>query len=179
MLSSDLVIEGCVYLSLLPIRILCTTVIDSLISLSLSLSLSLSFSLFPSLSLSGVQVYIWDTTDFSKEKTTLKFTNTILDIDIHGDNQLVVGSTTVQFMYLDNLEKRRTIADDMGSDESLEDPALHRAKFGPKGHIITASVEASVLKLWPVMSNTSKIVSEPDTRILMGQELDQPGCIYR
>ena len=77
------------------------------------------------------------------------------------------------------MDRRRTIADDMGSDESLEDPALHRAKFGPKGHPITASVEASVLKLWPVMTTTSKIVTEPDTRILMGQELDESGCIYR
>ena len=91
----------------------------------------------------------------------------------------MVGSTTVQLIFLDNLDKRRTIADDMGSDESIEDPALHRVKFGPKGHIVTASVEASVLKLWPTMSIGSKIVAEPDTRILMGQELDEFGCIYR
>ena len=91
----------------------------------------------------------------------------------------MVGSTTVQLINLNNFDKRRTIADDMGSDENLLDPALHRVKFGPKGHIITAGVEGSVLKLWPIMSSSSKIVSEPDTRIMMGQELDESGCIYR
>lgn len=128
---------------------------------------------------SSPQVYIWDTSDLSKEKLTLRFNNTVLDIDIHGDNQLLVGSTTVQLINLDNTDRRRTIADDMGSDENLLDPALHRARFGPKGHVITAGVEGSVLKLWPVMTSSSKIVSEPDTRLMIGQELDNPGCVYR
>lgn len=127
----------------------------------------------------SLQVYIWDTSDFSKEGLKLRFNNTILDIDIHGEKQLVVGSTTVQLINLDSLDRRRTIADDMGSDENLLDPALHRARFGPKGHIITAGVEGSVLKLWPVMTNSSKIVSEPDTRLMIGQELDEQGCVYR
>ena len=127
----------------------------------------------------SLQVYIWDTSDFSKDKLTLRFNNTVLDIDVHGENQLVVGSTAVQLINLDNLDRRRTIADDMGSDENLLDPALHRARFGPKGHVITAGVEGSVLKLWPVMTSSSKIVSEPDTRLMIGQELDEPGCVYR
>lgn len=127
----------------------------------------------------SLQVYIWDTSDFSKEGLKLRFNNTILDIDIHGEKQLVVGSTTVQLINLDSLDRRRTIADDMGSDENLLDPALHRARFGPKGHIITAGVEGSVLKLWPVMTSSSKIVSEPDTRLMIGQELDEQGCVYR
>ena len=127
----------------------------------------------------SLQVYIWDTSDFSKEGLKLRFNNTILDIDIHGEKQLVVGSTTVQLINLDSLDRRRTIADDMGSDENLLDPALHRVRFGPKGHIITAGVEGSVLKLWPVMTNSSKIVSEPDTRLMIGQELDEQGCVYR
>ena len=45
--------------------------------------------------------------------------NTVLQVDVKGGS-LVIGSTLIQLVDTENLEKRRTIADDTVSDESLE-----------------------------------------------------------
>lgn len=106
-------------------------------------------------------------------------TDTVLDIDEWEDTNLLVGSTSVQLINIENLERKRTIADDSCEDESLENPPLHFAQYGPTGSLVTANVESNVVKVWPSVVQTSGVVTVPEKRICVGQELDDSGCVYR
>lgn len=105
--------------------------------------------------------------------------DTVLSVDQWEDSQLVVGSTSVQLISVDYLERRRTVADDSCEDESLENPPLHFAQFGPTGSLVTANVESNVIKIWPSVVQASNVVTIPEKRISVGQELDDSGCVYR
>ena len=65
-----------------------------------------------------VQACFWDTSDLSVMRC-VRVTNTVLRADIQG-GFLAIGSTSVQLVDTCNLDKRRTVADDTVSDESLE-----------------------------------------------------------
>ena len=64
------------------------------------------------------QACLWDTSDLSVLRC-VRVSNTVLQVDVRGGS-LVIGSTLIQLVDTENLEKRRTIADDTVSDESLE-----------------------------------------------------------
>lgn len=78
---------------------------------------------------------------------------------MHGSNHLILGSTSLQLVDGDNPEKRRTVADDTQEDENLLDPPLHLARFGPKGTLVTASVENCLVKVWPPIDENTGMYS--------------------
>lgn len=102
-------------------------------------------------------------------------------MDIYDHTHLVVGSTSIQIIDMDNLEKRRIIADDTNAeDESLEDPPLHLVKFGPKGRLATASAENNLVRLWPsVVTQTAGVVTMPEALFMVGEDIQGHGCVYR
>ena len=124
------------------------------------------------------QVCLWKISDLSPENT-IRVTDTVLAVDQWEDTHLVVGSTSVQVINIDILEKRRTVADDSCEDESLENPPLHLAQYGPTGCLVTANVESNVVKVWPSVLQTAGVVTVPEHRICVGKELDESGCVYR
>ena len=101
-------------------------------------------------------------------------------MDIYDHTHLVVGSTSIQIIDMDNLEKRRTVADDSNEDESLEDPPLHLVKFGPKGRLATASAENNRVRLWPsAVTQSMGIVTMPEALFVIGEDIQGHGCVYR
>ena len=72
----------------------------------------------PSFTHTHTQACLWDTSDLSVLRC-VRVSNTVLQVDVRGGS-LVIGSTLIQLVDTENLEKRRTIADDTVSDESLE-----------------------------------------------------------
>ena len=99
---------------------------------------------------------------------------------MYDHTHLVLGSTSIQVIDIDNHDKKRTVADDANEDESLEDPPLHLVKFGPKGRLVTASAEGNMVKLWPpVVDNSGGIVTMPEAMFLIGEESQRHlGCVY-
>ena len=100
---------------------------------------------------------------------------------LHTGNHMILGSTSIQLMDIDSPEKRRTLADDSQEeeDENLLNPPLHLVQFGPKGRMVTASVEGSLIKVWPPVSqNTGPMVSIEST-IHVGEDRNSVGCVYR
>ena len=113
------------------------------------------------------------------EKHSVRVTDTVLDLSVYGGNHLLLGSTSIQLVDLDSPEKRRTVADDTQEDENLQDPPLHLAKFGPKGHMVTGSVENVVVKLWSPVTQTTGHIMHPETIILVREDKYSIGSIYR
>lgn len=112
----------------------------------------------------------------------MQLTDTVLDISAwHAGSHLILGSTSIQLVDMDTPEKRRTVADDSQEveDENLLNPPLHLVHFGPKGRMVTASVEGCLVKFWPPVSqNTGHMVSIEAT-IHVGEDRNSVGCIYR
>ena len=109
----------------------------------------------------------------------MHLTDTVLDISMHGGSHMILGSTSIQLVDMDALEKRRIIADDTQEDENLLDPPLHLARFGPKGCLVTASVENNVVKLWPSVSQTSSHMMYPERTIYAREDRNGNGYVYR
>ncbi len=110
---------------------------------------------------------------------SLHLTDTILDLAVYDHTHLVLGSTSVQIVDIEDLDKRQTVADDTNDDESLDNPPLHLAKFGPQGRLVTASAESNVVKLWPpVVTQTGGIVTMPEAMLAVGEENQGRGSIY-
>jgi len=65
-----------------------------------------------------IQACFWDTSDLSVMRC-VRVTNTVLQVDLQG-GFLAIGSTNIQLVDTTNLDKRRTVADDTVSDESLQ-----------------------------------------------------------
>ena len=65
-----------------------------------------------------IQACFWDTSDLSVMRC-FRVTNTVLQVDLQG-GFLAIGSTNIQLVDTNNLDKRRTVADDTVSDESLQ-----------------------------------------------------------
>jgi len=103
----------------------------------------------------------------------------VLDVSAFKERYVIMGSTSIQLVDLENPERRRTIADDVEEDENLLDPPLHLAKFGPTGRVVTASVESNVLKFWPALASMSSPVVQPEVRVQVKEDRDSVGCIYR
>lgn len=119
-----------------------------------------------------------DTSDLS-EIRSIQLQDTILDMDTHDHTYLVIGSTFVQIIDMDNPEKRRIIADDSNEDESLEDPPLHLVRFGPQGRLVTASAESNLVRLWPaVITHTTGIVTLPEALFLLKDNFEEAGCVH-
>ena len=61
-----------------------------------------------------------------------------------------------------------------------QNPPLHLVTFGPNGHLVTATVESNIVKIWPPLSQ-SNIVTTPDFNITVKHEQGQEeaGCVYR
>ena len=109
----------------------------------------------------------------------MHLTNTVLDISMHGNSYLLLGSTTIQLVDMESLEKRRTVADDTQEDENLLCPPLHLAQFGPNGQMVTASVENNKVKLWPLISQTTGHITHPEKMLHIGEDKNSIGSIYR
>jgi len=120
----------------------------------------------------------WDTSDLSVMRC-VRVTNTVLQVDLQG-GFLAIGSTNIQLVDTNNLDKRRTVADDTVSDESLQNPPLHLVAFGPKGRLVTAAVESNIVKLWPSVTPHSSIVTTPESSITVSHEqsVTEEGCVY-
>ena len=111
------------------------------------------------------QVCLWKISDLSPENT-IRVTDTVLAVDQWEDTHLVVGSTSVQVINIDILEKRRTVADDSCEDESLENPPLHLAQYGPTGCLVTANVESNV-----VICKQQVLLRSQSTEFVSGKNL--------
>ena len=98
---------------------------------------------------------------------------------MHGGSHVILGSTSIQLVDMEAPEKRRTIADDTQEDENLLDPPLHLAQFGPKGRIVTASVENNIVKLWPSVSQTANHMMYPEHTIYAREDRSGSGYVYR
>jgi ankyrin repeat protein len=96
------------------------------------------------------------------------------------EEHLVVSSCFVTLESLDETNQRRIVADDTQEDESLTNPPLHFASFGPDGMLVTASVEGHVVKVWPPMASQTAIAVQPQARLTVGgsKETAQPGFIH-
>ena len=123
------------------------------------------------------QVKFFSGVDLS-ETNSVSLPDTVLDMSTYGGNHLVLGSTSIQLVDLNELEKRQTIADNVQDDENLVDPPLHLTQFGPKGKMATASVENNTVKLWPHISLSSDCSTHPENRIKVGGA-SGTGYIYR
>lgn len=76
-------------------------------------------------------------------------------------------------------EKRQIVADDSQDDENLHDPPLHLVRFGPKGRMVSASVESNTVKLWPSLAqNTTGHVTSVESSLKVGEDRSF-GTIYR
>ena len=125
-----------------------------------------------------LQARFLDTSDLS-ELDSVRLSDTVLDLAVYDHTHLAIGSTSIQVIDIDNRDRKRTVADDSNDDESLEDPPLHLVKFGPKGRLVTASAEDSVVKLWPpVVTQAGGIVTMPAAMFMVGEENQEQGCIY-
>ncbi len=118
------------------------------------------------------------TTDLS-QVSSLRLTDTVLDLAVFNHTHLAIGSTSIQIVDIEDQDKKQTVADDTCEDESLENPPLHLVEFGPNGRLVTASAESNVVKLWPpVVTQTGGVVTMPDAIIAVGEEHQERGCVY-
>lgn len=112
----------------------------------------------------------------------MRVTDTVLDISAwHAGSHMILGSTSIQLMDMDAPEKRRTVADDTQEeeDENLLNPPLHLVQFGPKGRMVSASVEDCTVKVWPpVLQNTGHMMAV-EASIHVGEDRNSVGCVYR
>lgn len=113
------------------------------------------------------------------ENYSICLTNTVLGVSMYAGSHLILGSTSIQLVDVESPEKRRTVADDTQEDENLLDPPLHLVQFGPKGQIVTASVESNVVKLWPAVSQNSGHITYAESTLHVGEDKSSMGCVYR
>lgn len=113
------------------------------------------------------------------EKVSTRLTDTVLDMSIYGDSHLILGSTSIQLLDMQAPERRQIVADDTQEDENLHDPPLHLVRFGPKGRMVTASVENNVVKMWPALSNNTGHITFAENTLHVGEDRNTIGSIYR
>ena len=99
-------------------------------------------------------------------------------MSIHSGSHLILGSTSIQLMDMSAPEKRQIVADDSQEDESLHDPPLHLVRFGPKGRVVSASVESNTVKLWPSLAQNTGHRAFVESCLKVGEEKSF-GTIYR
>lgn len=98
---------------------------------------------------------------------------------MYGDSHLILGSTSIQLLDMQAPERRQIVADDTQEDEDLHDPPLHLVQFGPKGRMVTASVESNVVKLWPTLSQNTGHITFTENTVYVGEDRNSVGSIYR
>ena len=125
-----------------------------------------------------LQVKFFKSTDL-KESFTTRLTDTVLDMSVFGGSHLMLGSTSIQLLDLQLPDKRQIVADDTREDENLHNPPLHLVQFGPKGRMVTASVESSLVKLWPAPSSNTGRITRAEKTLHVGEDKDSVGTIYR
>ncbi|XP_019848951.1 PREDICTED: uncharacterized protein LOC109580353 isoform X2 [Amphimedon queenslandica] len=88
--------------------------------------------------------------------------DTVLSSSFHPPF-LALGSASIQVIDTTSpdYEWRRTVADDSSDDENLSDPPLHFVAYTSSGHLISASVESNLVKIWPLI-NKGSIMMEPE-----------------
>lgn len=91
---------------------------------------------------------------------------------------MILGSTSIQLMDMSAPEKRQIVADDSQEDESLHDPPLHLVRFGPKGRMVSASVESNTVKLWPSLAQNTGHMTSVESSMKVGKDKTF-GAIYR
>jgi WD40 repeat protein len=123
-----------------------------------------------------LQVRVWDDTE-EEPIQEFKLSNTVLGVSYHAPF-LVAASTTIQVTNSTNYDWKRTIADDSTEDESLEDPPLHMATYCPDGHLITATAESNIIKIWPPTSANS-VGGAPKNTIKVQEKTKDVGTIKR
>ena len=125
-----------------------------------------------------LQVKFFDMVDLA-ESYSIRVLDTVLGVSLYATTHLILGSTSIQLVDVEALEKRRTIADDSQEDENLLNPPLHLVQFGPKGQIATASVESNVVKLWPAVSQNTGHITYAENTLHVGESKSSLGCVYR